>query len=502
MKFRSKIWMLPLVAAAVFVVGMAISYVVGARTSASLHQLRVVDNPVLDHMQRVDRGVEQFRLTLQSAAAEGDIDKLTEVQAVVAKTSEVLASMAKIEGKADLAREVQSAFDPYQSAALGATRAMLGKGEVGDQVKRMQASQVKLTEVLKQRSDEALQATLDRQAEADRGVQKALWVNLATGLAVLAVLGFASRAVINSVWRDLGDEPTALHETMRHIADGNLQVHVAVTAGDDHSLNAALAEMAGKLRETIGQIRQATDSIATASSEIASGNQDLSVRTEATASSLQETASSMDTLTESVRHSAESAQQATQMAGAAAEAAHRGGGIVAKVMTSMEEINTSSRKIGEIIGVIDSIAFQTNILALNAAVEAARAGEQGRGFAVVAAEVRTLAQRSAQAAREIKTLIVASGEKVESGSRLVQGTGEAMKEIVNGVQRVTDIIGEISASANAQSGGIGKVNQAVVQLDQMTQQNAALVEESAAAAASMREQAAALASAVATFRVS
>jgi methyl-accepting chemotaxis protein len=185
MKFRSKIWMLPIVAAAVFVVGMAISYFVGARTSASLQQLRLVDNPVLDHMQRVDRGIEQFRLTLQSAAAEGDIDKLAEVQAVATKTGEVLASMARIEGKAQLSQEIQVAFDGYQSPALGATRAMLGKGEVGDQVKRMQAAQQKLTELMKQRSEEALQATLDRQAEADRGVQTSLWVNLATGLAVL-----------------------------------------------------------------------------------------------------------------------------------------------------------------------------------------------------------------------------------------------------------------------------------------------------------------------------
>ncbi len=501
MKFRTKIWMLPLCAAGVFVVGTAVSYGVGAGTSASLQQLRTVDNPYLDHVQRVDRGIEQFRLSLQSAAAEGDADKLTEVQAIVGKTHETLAAMEKIDGKADAARELRGAFDPYQTAALGATRAMLGKGELGDQVKRMQESQAKLTQLMKTRGEQALQATLDRQAEADRGVGNMLWVNLATGLLVLGVLGVASRLIVRSVWRDLGDEPDELHGLMRHIADGNLQVQPKVAHGDTRSLNAALAEMAGKLRQTVGLIRQATDSIATASTEIASGNQDLSTRTEATASSLQETASSMEHLTGSVRQSADAAQQANQMAGAAAAAAHRGGGMVEKVMTSMDEINAASRKISEIIGVIDGIAFQTNILALNAAVEAARAGEQGRGFAVVAGEVRTLAQRSAQAAREIKSLIVASGEKVESGARLVQDTGTAMKEIVSGVQRVTDIIGEISAAASEQSGGIGQVNQAVTQLDQMTQQNAALVEESAAAAASMREQAARLAEAVATFRI-
>jgi methyl-accepting chemotaxis protein len=500
-KFRSKIWMLPLSAAAVFVVGSVTSYMVGSRTSASLHQLRTVDNIYLDHVQRVDRGIEQFRLLLQSAAAEGDVEKLKEVQGVVDKTHQTLASMEKIEGKSTDARDALAAFDPYQSAALGATRAMLDKTDLGDQVQRMQTAQTQLDKLVKTHLEEALQATEARQAEADSGVQMVLWVNLATGLAVLTILGIASRLIVTSVWRDLGEEPTTLHDLMRNIADGNLQVTPNVAAGDTRSLNAALAEMAAKLRQTVGTIRQATESIATASSEIASGNQDLSTRTEATASSLQQTASSMDQLTGSVRQSAESAQQANQMASAAALAAQRGGGIVSQVVSNMEEINVASRKISDIIGVIDGIAFQTNILALNAAVEAARAGEQGRGFAVVAGEVRVLAQRSAQAAREIKTLIGASSDKVESGTKLVQDAGDAMQQIVSGVQRVTDIIGEISAAANEQSGGIGVVNQSVVELDQMTQQNAALVEESAAAAASMREQAARLAQTVSTFRM-
>jgi methyl-accepting chemotaxis protein len=501
MKFRTKIWMLPLCAAAVFIVGTAVSYAVGARTSASLYELRTVDNPFLDHVQRVDRGIEQFRLTLQSAASEGDADKLTEVQAIVSKTHETLASMEKIEGKADVARELRGAFDPYQAAALGATRAMLGKGEMGDQVQRMQAAQSTLTGLMGKLGDEAVQATLTRQAQADSGVRNMLWAGLATALLVLVALGAASRLIVRSVWRDLGDEPASLHGLMQEVAAGNLGVRPQVAAGDTRSLNAALAGMTARLRETVGVIRHATDSITTASSEIAAGNQDLSNRTESTASNLQHTASSMEQLTGSVRQSADAAQEANRMAGAAAEAAHRGGAMVDKVMNSMGEINDASRKIGEIIGVIDGIAFQTNILALNAAVEAARAGEQGRGFAVVAGEVRTLAQRSAQAAREIKGLIVASTEKVEGGARLAQDTGNAMREIVNGVQRVTDIIAEISTAATHQSGGIGQVNEAVTQLDQMTQQNAALVEQSAAAAASMREQATRLAESVATFRL-
>ncbi|NUP88094.1 MAG: chemotaxis protein, partial [Burkholderiaceae bacterium] len=249
------------------------------------------------------------------------------------------------------------------------------------------------------------------------------------------------------------------------------------------------------------EIRQTADSIQVASTEVATGNQDLSQRTEQAASNLQQTASSMEQLTATVRQSADAAAQANQLAASAAEVAQRGGQVVQQVVTTMDAINASSKKIADIIGVIDGIAFQTNILALNAAVEAARAGEQGRGFAVVAGEVRSLAQRSAEAAREIKALIGNSVDKVETGSRLVTDAGSTMNEIVASVQRVTDIIGEITAASSEQSAGLGTINVSVVQLDQMTQQNAALVEESAAAAESLRDQASRLAGLVATFRL-
>jgi len=500
-KFRTKIWMLPLSAALVFIIGMIVSFTVGSRTSASLNRLQAIDDPALERVQLVDRGVEEFRLTLQSAVAEGDIAKLADVQAVVVKVHKVLDEFGAIEGRAPTAKELLGSFDAYQTAALGATRAMLSKGDVGDFVSRMQATQGKLDKLMKEQLAQAAQATSDRQAEAGQGVRTALWVNFFTCITVLLVLGVVSRLVIGSVWRDLGDEPTELLSRTRQIAEGSLHELPRVAAGDDRSLNAGLAQMMVKLRDTIGTIRQATDSITTASNEIAVGNQDLSVRTETTASNLQSTASSVVTLTDSVRQSADSARQANQLANAAAEAARRGGSIVTQVVGSMEEINTSSRKISEIIGVIDGIAFQTNILALKAAVEAARAGEQGRGFAVVASEVRGLAQRSAQAAREIKSLIATSTEKVESGSKLVHDAGASMQEIVSGVRRVTDIIAEISAAATEQSGGIGQVNQSVTELDHMTQQNAALVEQSAAAASSMHDQAGRLAHAVAAFRL-
>ena len=264
----------------------------------------------------------------------------------------------------------------------------------------------------------------------------------------------------------------------------------------------SLQRSLGRLNAAMLSVSRSTGNIQTASGEIASGSTDLSQRTEQTASSLQQTASAMAQLTGNVRQSADSAATANQLASSAVSAARRGGDVVKQVVANMDEISSSSKRIADIIGTIDGIAFQTNILALNAAVEAARAGEQGRGFAVVAGEVRSLAQRSAAAAREIKTLISASVERVASGSRLVQDAGSTMAEIVGGIQRVSDIIGEISAATAEQSKGIGSVNQTVTQLDSMTQQNAALVEQSAAAAESLRDQAGQLALVIQAFRLS
>ncbi len=286
------------------------------------------------------------------------------------------------------------------------------------------------------------------------------------------------------------------------IAGGDLTMPIRVEGKDEAaSLLRALNRMQDSLRAVVGQVHESSASIRHASSEVASGNTDLSHRTEQAASSLQQTASSMEQLTGTVLHSADSARQASLLAGSAADVAQRGGHVVAQVVSTMDDINQSSKKIADIIGTIDGIAFQTNILALNAAVEAARAGEQGRGFAVVASEVRSLAQRSAEAAREIKALIVASVDRVQAGSKLVADAGSTMNEIVASVQRVSDIIGEISAAAGEQSTGIGNVNTAVAQLDGMTQQNAALVEQSAAAAESLREQAERLSSVVGTFKL-
>ncbi|MES2184370.1 MAG: methyl-accepting chemotaxis protein [Pseudomonadota bacterium] len=286
------------------------------------------------------------------------------------------------------------------------------------------------------------------------------------------------------------------------IAGGDLSQRIAVEGKDELAdLQRALASMQSGLGSMVAQVRDSSENIATASQEIASGNQDLSNRTEQTAGNVQQTGSSIVQLSSNVQQTASSAQLANQLAQAASSAATRGGTVVDQAVVSMQDIASSSRKIFDIIALIDSIAFQTNILALNAAVEAARAGEQGRGFAVVASEVRNLAQRSAQAASEIKTLIKNSETAVDGGVRLVEDAGTAMKEIVAGVQRVGDIIGEITAAAAEQSSGIGEVSQAVHEIDRMTQQNAALVEQSAAAAESLREQAGRLAGVVRQFRL-
>ncbi|WP_290871812.1 methyl-accepting chemotaxis protein [Aquabacterium sp.] len=320
-------------------------------------------------------------------------------------------------------------------------------------------------------------------------------------LLMLATGGAATWLLVRRLNTALGAEPEALGEVARRVAAGDLSPLPDAHRAPAGSVLASLGGMQHSLAGIVSQVRQGSDSIATGSSQIATGNADLSQRTEAQASNLQETAASMEELSGTVRHNAETAEEARRLADSASQAAARGGELVDGVVGAMNEISASSRTIADIIGVIDGIAFQTNILALNAAVEAARAGEQGKGFAVVSNEVRTLASRSAEAAREIKALIGNSVDRVEAGSRQVDEAGAAMREIVAQVQRVTAMIGAISVASAEQSTGINQVGQAVAQLDQVTQQNAALVEQSAAAAESLRTQAARLAELVSVFKL-
>jgi methyl-accepting chemotaxis protein len=338
----------------------------------------------------------------------------------------------------------------------------------------------------------ALAAATTRQAMTLMGALLGAAVLIGATLSVL---------ITRRLLRQLGGEPAVASAVARAVADGDLSVRVPLRPGDSTSLMASMAAMQQSLTDIVARVRAGSEQVATASAQIAQGNHDLSARTEQQASALQQTAATMEQLGSTVRHNADSARQAAQLAQGASAVAGKGGAIVGDVVQTMKGINDSSRKIADIIGVIDGIAFQTNILALNAAVEAARAGEQGRGFAVVAGEVRSLAQRSAAAAKEIKGLITASVERVEQGSALVGQAGQTMDEIVAAIRRVTDIVSEISHASVEQSNGVAQVGQAVTQMDQGTQQNAALVEESAAAAESLRQQAQGLVEAVAVFKL-
>jgi methyl-accepting chemotaxis protein len=391
----------------------------------------------------------------------------------------------------------------YASAALPVVRQLEAKGYDSPTVANGMLAKAKEQIHGAEKELVALSKLLDAQAAAGReaGAQTVLttlWIfGIVVGVAALGVALFAWRTA-RSVCAPIDDARTVADR----IAAGDLSHTVSPEGRDEMAaMQASLARMQEALRTLVGEVHASAESIQTASSEIASGNQNLSTRTEQAAGNLQQSASSLEQLTGTVGQTADSARTADQLSRSASEAARRGGEVVSQVVSTMDEINTASRKIAEIIGTIDGIAFQTNILALNAAVEAARAGEQGRGFAVVASEVRSLAQRSADAAKEIKSLIQASVEKVDSGATLVAQAGASMGEIVAGVQRVSDVIGEISAATAEQSGGLRQVNTAVSQLEQMTQQNAALVEESAAAAESLAEQSKRLGSLIGSFKL-
>jgi methyl-accepting chemotaxis protein len=340
-------------------------------------------------------------------------------------------------------------------------------------------------------------------ADASRALAMSTYSNarmalLALSAIAIALAVFAALLLVRSITRPLAQAV----QLAEHVAGGDLSTTIQVTSTDETGqLMAALERMQQSLVNTVSMVRQNSENVSTASSEIAQGNHDLSARTEQQASALEETAASMEELNSTVRQNADNARQANQLAMSASTVAIHGGEVVGQVVETMKGINDSSKRIADIISVIDGIAFQTNILALNAAVEAARAGEQGRGFAVVATEVRNLAQRSAEAAKEIKTLIDDSVSRVSQGTTLVDQAGTTMTEVVGAIKRVTDLMGEISAASQEQSQGVAQVGEAVTQMDQVTQQNAALVEEMAAAASSLNNQAAELVSAVAFFKL-
>ncbi len=462
----------------------------------------------IDPLARMDALHRDSRLALTQALLQTlpAADAVAQIDGHIAQASKLWEAYRAGQPTAQEARLATAAADALASFVQDGLRPSVAALRAGTpkEAMRLQTEKVQPLSLALQRSLDALiQLQLDEaQAQYANAMAHAAtvrWVSIvAIGLGVMLAAA-AGHAMARAFGRQLGAEPEQAAALAQRVAAGELDTAITLRDGDSSSLMAQLKLMQSRLGDVVGRVRQNADSVATASAQIAQGNNDLSERTEQQASALQQTAASMEELSATVRQNAYNARQANQLALGASTVAVRGGEVVGRVVDTMKGINDASRRIADIIGVIDGIAFQTNILALNAAVEAARAGEQGRGFAVVASEVRNLAQRSAEAAKEIKGLISASVERVEQGSALVDQAGATMSEVVNSIQRVTDLVGEISAASSEQSVGVAQVGEAVSQMDQATQQNAALVEQSAAAAESLRQQALMLVQAVAMF---
>jgi methyl-accepting chemotaxis protein len=458
------------------------------------------------------RAIAARNLLLVTDPAEREVEKLAVTKAVEDTSTRLAALKESLKTSKDhsdtddkLVAEIERVEAAYSPVAQAIVQLSLA-GKNAEAIEKMTRDCRPLLVALRGATDAYVKYAEDlttRSLEAEKAeYAHALWILLtASALGLVTAIGMAyliTRNLVNA----LGAEPASLGATVKRVADGDLSAIAGADVAPHGSVLESMVQMQGNLVGLIGKVRLTADSISNASAEIATGNLDLSQRTEQQASALEETAASMEQLGSTVRQNADNARQANQLALGASTVAIKGGEVVSQVVTTMKGINDSSKKIADIISVIDGIAFQTNILALNAAVEAARAGEQGRGFAVVASEVRSLAQRSAEAAKEIKGLIGASVERVEQGTTLVDQAGVTMTEIVTAIKRVTDIMGEISAASTEQSTGVAQVGEAISQMDKATQQNAALVEESAAAAEGLQAQAQQMVQAVAVFKLS
>jgi len=503
MSLKLRIWLLPAIAAAIFLITGTIIGAILANAKSAIATVSSTDYPFLEQSNRFAAQLEALQATIASAVAQGEKSRLADAEEAAAAMRKTLQAMRDGADHKDEASALGSQFEDYYRAALASARMLMGmeKADGNDAVTRMQSSLQTLQTTVDAAQAAARKAFDQSLVRANAGAQNALWTMGAAAIVVIAALGAGSYWLVLSIWRQIGGEPEYARKVLRDMAQGDLSQLIAVSARAETSVLAAVREMAQGLAALIADVRGGTETIATASRQIAASNRDLSTRTEEQASALQRTAASMEQINATVKQSADNAKQATHLALLASEAADKGGTVVGEVVATMEDILSSSKKIAEIVGVIDSIAFQTNILALNAAVEAARAGEGGRGFAVVAGEVRSLAQRCAQAAREIKNMISESVQKVDGGSRLVNQAGTSMEEIVAQVKRVNALIGEISATAVEQSQGITQVSDAVTRMDSVTQQNSALVEQSATAADSLRGESTKLADAVSVFKI-
>ncbi|MDM5178464.1 methyl-accepting chemotaxis protein [Massilia sp. DJPM01] len=495
---------------AVTIVGIISMAQIQARLDNVVGVNNVVTRLVIDMRTNVSERIVSLRiLTLMTDAAdmEPEMKRIKEQTGryddAQKKLGEKFAAGGSAEEKSLLSQIKEHEALAMPALAKASELWLANKAEDATRVmiKEIRPVQKKWMEALEQLA--ALEDKLNSaaQKDAERGFENARLSMLILGGVAILLGGIAAVFITRGLLKQLGGEPDYTARIASSIAHGDLSVRIETSGADKGSLLMEVREMRNSLKDIVGQVRGGTETIGTASREIAAGNIDLSSRTEMQASALEKTASAMEELTSTVKQNADNAREANQLAASASEVARKGGEVVSQVVDTMGSINASANKIVDIIGVIDGIAFQTNILALNAAVEAARAGEQGRGFAVVASEVRNLAQRSAAAAKEIKNLIGDSVEKVERGSKLVGQAGVTMDEVVASVKRVTDIMGEIANASQEQSAGIEQVNMSIIEMDSMTQQNAALVEQAAAAAQSLQDQASELAHVVSIFKL-
>ena len=503
MSIKRKIWTLPAIATVLFGVGLAVTLSLTSGAIDSIGATEHVDYPLLDHAKALDLAVHDVSDGLKNAVAEGDKQRVVLVAEQARKVREHLKAVAALPGQAALAQRLSAEFEGYYTLALRVARIMLALdgGDAEAEIAPMQKALSVLESDLRTSNDAAQQrfkAGIARSGDRVRGV---LTASVVVAALVILSLAAVSLYVVRSIWQQLGGEPEYACAIAQAVASGDLSTEIVTAAGDERSVLAVLKTMQGRLGDLVAEINQASETIKVASGEIALGNSELSSRTEAQTSSLKQTTFSVESLTYTVKQNAERAQLANELVTTAADVALKGGAVVDRVVTTMGAIDASAGKIATITGVIDDIAFQTNILALNAAVEAARAGEQGRGFAVVAAEVRNLAQRAAGAAKEIKDLINDSVEKVAMGNSLVNQAGQTMDDIQASVKQVNSIMLQIATASQEQSGEIAEVSQAVGAMDQMTQQNAALVEQAAAAAESLLEQTGVLSSSLAVFQL-
>lgn len=500
---KLRIWALPALTFCVLAAGTAVSLQYSTSALNRISATEKSDYPTLDNAKRLKTDVQQVADTLKDVVTEGDKNRLLTIDDLPKKTHVTIDALAQIPAQNKLAKELTQDFNTYYTAAVKVTKVML-EVEAGDPqtlVEAMQSAQKKLDASIAKLNTDAQHEFEKGVKESQQNVRNALIASVAAAVLASLALILICFLVVRAIWSQLGGEPEYVRKLVRAVAEGDFSMHINQNTNDQHSLLAAMADMQKKLQTMMYDVKSSTNTLRAASSDIATATLTLAERTESQASRLEETSASMETLTARVQENAQAAGQANSLGNEASNVALKGGEAVGRVVATMNDIHESAKKIVDIISVIDGIAFQTNILALNAAVEAARAGEQGRGFAVVASEVRSLAQRSAAAAKEIKGLIADSVDKVETGNALVRNAGTTMSEVVSSIQKVTTLLEQITIASREQSNELISVNEALTEIDTMTQQNTALVAEASITAATMAEQTGSLDQSLSVFKV-